>query len=350
MTMKIDDGRRLNRTVQEYVRKQSVKRYKNGERATDIARSYSVNRKTIYKWVNREAQGGIEALDIHPAPGAQRRLSDEQALEIRDMIVGKDPRDYGFESALWTRQIVSELIHIHYGINLQVTAVGELLHRLDIVPVRPSRRAYKRNPQAIEQWRRHTYPLITARAAQRDADVVFLDEMGIRSDSPLGTTWGEQGGRTEVKTPGDRQSISAISAVSYNGAFWFDTYSCSLRSDFFIEELKKLMHHRRRPLFIILDSHPAHRSKATAEYVQALKGKLELHFLPGYAPDLNPDEYIWNYVKSNGPAKRPLHQGESLNKRIHEQLDNLKAMPQKIRDIVQPIVNTLTLSPFLPIA
>ena len=71
---------------------------------------------------------------------------------------------------------------------------------------------------------------------------------------------------------------------------------------------------------MVLDSLPAHKAKMVQAYVESTKGKLELHFLPGYAPELNPDELVWNYVKRTGTAKRPLRSGESLQDRIEADL------------------------------
>ena len=230
------------------------------------------------------------------------------------------------------------------GISLGVSAVGAMLYSWDIVPQKPLRRAYERDPEEIEKWTGKTYPAIRRRAAKRDADIVFLDETGIRSDSPLGRTWGEKGERTTVATSSKRQSINAISAVSYQGAFWFDLYSGSLNAQTFEQEMAKLMRYRHRPLFVILDSLPAHRARRVEEYVKSLNGKLELHFLPGYAPDINPDEYVWNYVKSHGPSKVPLTQGESLPIRIGMVLNEIKNQLGKLQNIVQPIVNLFQLS------
>ena len=53
-------------------------------------------------------------------------------------------------------------------------------------------------------------------------------------------------------------------------------------------------------MFLVLDGHPAHIAKVVAQYVQRLTGRLELHFLPGYAPELNPDEFVWNHLKRQG--------------------------------------------------
>jgi len=58
---------------------------------------------------------------------------------------------------------------------------------------------------------------------------------------------------------------------------------------------------------------------------------LEFHFLPGYAPELNPDELVWNYMKRTGTAKRPLVKGESLHDRIDAELLSIKHNSALIR-------------------
>lgn len=84
-------------------------------------------------------------------------------------------------------------------------------------------------------------------------------------------------------------------------------------------------------MFLVLDRHPAHIAQSVSGYVQSREGRLELHFLPGYAPDLNPDEFVWNYVKRQGVSKKPLRQGESLRHRMQADLDAIKARPALLR-------------------
>lgn len=131
--------------------------------------------------------------------------------------------------------------------------------------------------------------------------------------------------------PGPRQSISATSAVNANGAFWFCTYELALNAELFIELLKQMMKYRRRPVHLVLDSLPAHKKAIVRDYVAATEGRLTLHFLPGYAPDLNPDELVWIHVERTGTARRPLQQGEKLREKVEEQLARLRQMPQLVR-------------------
>ena len=96
-----------------------------------------------------------------------------------------------------------------------------------------------------------------------------------------GTTWGVRGQTPVIRVPGQRQSVSVASAVNARGGFWFATYKGGMNSGLFIEMLKVLMHRRRKPLMLILDSLPAHKGKAVKSYVESTNRKLELHYPAG---------------------------------------------------------------------
>jgi transposase len=139
-------------------------------------------------------------------------------------------------------------------------------------------------------------------------------------------------GRTPiVEVPGSRQAISAASAVNAKGAFWFATYKGGMTAELLVAMLEHIMRGRRKPLFLVSDSLPAHKAKRVRDYVESMNGKLELHFLPGYAPELNPDELVWNYVKRTGTAKGPLTSGESLEDRIEADLQAVRDNPALVR-------------------
>lgn len=197
------------------------------------------------------------------------------------------------------------MIREKFGVSLTLPSVGHLLVSLDITPQKPLRRAYERDEAAVTKWKTETYPRLRARARKIKADIFFLDEAGVRSDSPLGRTYGLRGRTPVVRTSGQRQSINAISAVNAKGAFWYNVYRGKFNAGLFVHFLRDFMKYRRRPVFLVLDSLPAHKAKRVADYVESLQGKLELHFLPTYAPDTNPDELVWHHLKQKGASKIP---------------------------------------------
>ena len=232
-------------------------------------------------------------------------------------INGKNPRQYGFDFGLWTRQIVRELIVQRFGVRLSLASIGALLARQGLTPQKPLQRAYQRDPEAIARWQRETYPAIARHAKRTKAEISFWDESGFRADAVHGKTWGARAHTPVVQVPGQRQGISAASAISAKGAFWFATYAGALTGPLFVDLLRRMMRGRRKPLHLILDGLPAHKALAVKEYVAGLDGKLTVHYLPGYAPDLNPDELVWSHAKRTGHARRPLAEGRASGRSHH---------------------------------
>ena len=246
-------------------------------------------------------------------------------------VNGKNPMQYGFDFGLWTRNLVRELVRQKFDVTLSLASIGAMLARLNLTPQKPLQRAYQRDPDAIERWQRDTYPSIARQAREQKADIFFWDESGFRADSVHGKTWAPRGETPVVERPGQRQSMSAASAVNSKGAFWFATYEGGLSGELFVALLKKLMFNRKKPVHLIVDGLPAHKKAVVKDYVASTNGKLTLHFLPGYAPDLNPDELVWSHVKRTGVARNPLRKGEKLGPKVHEQLAQVQKNPELVR-------------------
>jgi DDE superfamily endonuclease/Winged helix-turn helix len=182
-----------------------------------------------------------------------------------------------------------------FGVALSLASIGAMLARLNLTPQKPLQRAYQRDPEAIERWQRDTYPAIVRQAREEKADIFFWDESGFRADSVHGRIWAQRGETPVVERPGQRQSMSAASAVNSKAAFWFATYEGGLSGELVVTLLGELMSNRRKAVHLIIDGLPTHKKSVVKDYVASTQGKLTLHLLPGYAPDLNPDELVWSY-------------------------------------------------------
>jgi transposase len=331
------DGREFDHQTLEAIRLMAVERVRDGESPSSVIASYGFCRTTIYKWIAKASKPGIglKALYSRLGTGRPRSLTARQEQQVFRWINGKDPRQYGLDFGLWTRSIVADLIERKFDISLGLTAVGELLAKLELTPQKPLQRAYQRDPEAIEKWQRETFPAIARKAKSAGGEVFFWDESGFRADTVHGKTWGVKGQTPVIERPGQRQSISAASAVNANGAFWFCTYIGGLNAELFVTLLRRMMRNRTKPVHLVVDGLPAHKTKLVKEYVASTNGRLTLHFLPGYAPELNPDEYVWSHMKRTGVARAPLRRGEKLQERIEAQLAAIKKLPQLVRSFFE---------------
>ena len=271
--------------------------------------------------------------------GRPPKLTRAQQAQVFRWINGRDRRQYGLDFGLWTGQIAATLIEQKFGISLGVMAVGRLLARWGLSPQKPLQRAYQRDPQATERWQRETYPSIAVQARQTGADVYFWDESGFRADTVHGKTWALKSKTPVIQRPGQRQSISAASAVAAKGGFWFAIYEAALNAELFIELfielLKRLMKGRARPVHLVVDGLPAHEKSNVREYIASTNGKLSRHVLLGHAPDLNPDALVWSHVKRTGVARNPLRAGEQRSIQVDRQLRDMQKNRRLVRSFFQ---------------
>lgn len=297
--MRRDDARKLNHQTLEQLRMRAVRLVQGGESPEVVAKALGINRTTIYVWLAKYRDGGWHRLRAKPIPGRPPKLSGRALKWIYQTVVNKNPMQMKFEFALWTREMVAQLIWRRYKIRLSRVSVGRLLAQMGITCQRPIHCALQKNRTLVRKWLKDEYPKIKKMAAKLSAEIYFGDAAGMRSDHHSGRTWGRKGKTPIVESTGARFSLSLISAVSAKGKMRFMIKEGGVNSRVFIGFLKRLIAGARRPIFLILDRGPAHISKMTKAFVDTLKGKLRIFYLPPYSPDLNPDELVWNHLKNH---------------------------------------------------
>ena len=329
--MRDDDGRKLDHKTLEQLRIRAVGQVEQGAHPDEVAAGLGMTRAAVYSWLAKYREGGLEALKARPVPGRPPKLSGPQLARLYGLVVGNDPRQLRFAFALWTRAMVRELIGREFGVALSEVSVGRLLRKLGLSPQRPLYRAYQQNPQAVARWKAEEYPAIRELAAQVGARIYFADEAGVRSDYHAGTTWAPVGQTPVVATTGDRFGVNLISAVTAKGKLRFAAYEGSLNGPVFIDFCRRLLHDAPGPVFLVLDGHPVHRSKAVKQFADATGGRLRLWFLPGYSPELNPDEWVWKNIKHDRIGRAGVTSPEDLKAKALAALHRLQRLPHLIQ-------------------
>lgn len=334
-SMRNNDARLLPPQSQETLRRRTVDAINNGLNQTEAAKFFGVSRSSVAKWVKLYREGGEKALTIKKRgrrPGKQ--LEPKQAAQVVRAIIDNCPDQLKMPFALWTCEAVRQYIKNHFGKQLSYSTVRRYLIDWKMSPQKPAKRALQQNPEAVKRWLETDYPAIRAQAREENADIHWGDEAGFRSDHQSGTTWGLKGHTPVVPGTGDRFSINMISTVNNRGLLRFMIYSGSFTSEVFIKFLGRLIKSTDRKVFLIIDNHSVHKSKAVKAWIaEEQRGKwLRLFFLPSYSPQLNPDEYLNNDVKSNAVGRKRAKNKVELEKNVRSNLRSTQRRPAKVKN------------------
>ncbi|MCK9924316.1 IS630 family transposase [Frankia sp. AgPm24] len=300
----------------------------DGANADELADSLGFSRAAVFSWAQQYRAGGIEALHAKPIPGRPKKLTEEQADRIYAILYTKTPDQMHFDFQLWTRWMVRDLIQRLLGISITEQAVGRMLRRWGMSPQRPVTQAIQRDEEKVMRWKTEQFPRIRAEARKVGATVYFGDEASVRTDHHSGTTWAPVGETPVVSRTGDRKSVLMLSAVSAQGKLHFMLQQGgSVDSKVFIEFCSRLLHDDGGNVFLIVDGAKYHDSKAVREFVASTQGRLRIFRLPPYAPDTNPDEWVWNNVKTAKVGRKMITSVSDLYSNVLAALRRLQENP-----------------------
>jgi transposase len=330
--MKITDARSLPAIAQEDLRRKAVKAVEEGKTHDEAGKLFGVARQTISKWVKLYREGGSHQLKARRQGRPKgRSLQPWQAAQTVRAITDRHPDQLKLPFFLWTREAVARLIEDRYGVVLSVWTVGRYLKDWGFTPQKPLRRAFEQDPEAVRRWLEEVYPAIRKQAKKAKAQIYWGDEMGMRSDHQTGTSYGRKGVTPVIPGTGQRFRCNMISAITNRGKLFFMVYRKGFSAKVFIAFLRRLIRQMDGKLFLIVDGHPAHRSNEAKKWVLKQEGRVHLFYLPGYSPELNPDEILNQDVKSNAVGrKRPRSQTEMMST-VRSFLRSRQKQPKKVK-------------------
>lgn len=324
------DGRSLDHRTNEELRRLAVSRVLAGESQSEVARSLQFARSAVVRWMRMYREGGDEALASRKAPGREPTLDEKQVAKLRRLVVGKNPSQLRLGGSLWTVALVQQLIEMNFGVVLHRTTVTRLLHRMGLTPQVPRKQSFQRDDEACRRWAQEEFPEIVRASKRRQSTILFSDEAGVHEDGPVGRTWAQKGARPVVKVTGQRRKVNVISAVSPRGRLWFRCFKGMLNARRFEEFLADLLADVKGPIDLVIDRHPAHVAASIRRFVYANRRRLRVHFLPPYAPDMNPDEHVWQHLKGLF-RQDPVRPDEDLDTEVDVEMRKLECDRPRVR-------------------
>ena len=319
----------MSHAALEEIRVRAVQAVLDGQSPEVVIKAIGMTRGCIYKWLAAYEGGGFAALAAKKIVGRPCTLTATQ-LKWLFRVTKRDPRQLYFEFALWTSTMLRAALWQEFRVKVSKPTMCRVLHRLGLTPQRPLHRAIQRDKRAIEHWLAEEYPTIQNQANEVGATIYFGDEAGISSRHHSGTTWALEGRTPVVATTGQRFSLTMISAVSARGDMRFMVLDHSMKTPDFVQFLERLLVGAKKPLFLIVDNLKVHKNGTVDDFVLATGGKLRLFYLPAYAPELNPDELVWNDLKRR-LGRQGCRNRRELKSAVIGHLRRLQKTPAKVR-------------------
>jgi transposase len=329
------DARSLSPDAQEALRMQAVEAVRTqGLKHVEAAMTFGVTRQTIDKWVKKSRKGGKKALKKRKRgrPPASSKISPRISALVVHIILASTPEGHGCTGVLWTRKTVGELIEAKGGPTLSRWTVGRLLKKWKLTPQKPAKRALEQNPKEVRQWLDAEYPRIVAKAKRMKAEIHWEDETGLRSDHQSGTTYGRKGKTPVVSGTGKRFSINMLSTLTNKGFLRFMTYTQKFTTAVFIDFLKRLIKDTSTMPFVIMDRHPVHyRAKKVKQWLKEHRKDIQVFFMPGYSPQMNPVELLNQDLKANALGTKRPQSLQELKRNVRSHLRRKQRRPSEAR-------------------
>jgi transposase len=290
------DARKLAPAAQYELRKQVIKAYRRGHNRVQISGEVGLSYPAVCQIVKRFRASENQAVsNLSPRrrgrrTGEERLLTPDQESVIQRLICERRPEQLKMEFALWSRAAVMQLIEREHGIKLSVRGVGNYLRRWGLIPQKPSRKAYEQRPEAMQKWLDEEYPALAQRAKAEGGEIHWGDETALVNTDVRG-----RGHAPAGKTPvayvagGTRQKLSMIATVVNQGKARWMIIDEAFNSDKLIEFLKALILDAQKKIFLILDNLRVRRSKPVKVWLEENRAMIEVFYLPGYRPGLNPE-------------------------------------------------------------
>jgi transposase len=200
----------------------------------------------------------------------------------------------------------------------------------------PLPRALERDERYIRQWVREEWPKIQTRAQRTGATILFLDESCQQSFPNVRRTWAPEGSRPEMRyRQGNRLKLNLISAVSPDGALFFDIHEESIDGTRVLWFLEKLLKEEPGRLMVVWDNGTIHRRKDVKAFLWQNRQRLETRRFPPYAPELDPDEQVWTVLKHQRLANWCPKTGEEIRAGVERELRWMQAHPELVASFIR---------------
>lgn len=330
------DLRKLNYADLLFVKKQVVRLKEEHVQGKEIEKLTGVSENQVSKIWRAYQSNGMAAIKSKARGrkvGEHRCLTKELEKEIQKIIIDKTPDQLKMSFMLWTRQAIKELIWNTHKINVSLRDITNYLKRWGFTCQRPSKRAYFQDNITVQKFMNEEYPEIAKRAKAENAEIYWGDETGVNNQENYIRGFSPKGVTPTIPSFSKREKVNMLSAVNNMGKVRFMIYSENMAQQRLIEFMKRMIKDVEKKVFLILDNLKVHHGKIVQAWLDENKTRIEVFYLPPYAPERNPDEYLNHCLKQNvhtgilpHTAKDIKHKVESFMRKLQHEKSKVQAL------------------------
>ena len=161
----------------------------------------------------------------------------------------------------------------------------------------PQKKDYRQDESALKEWTEVTYPAIVKQAAEENAEIWWLDEVGLRNASNYIRGYAPKGQTPTIPVASAHIGVNMISAITNTGGLRYHFYRGRFNGEIYMSFLTRLINTTDRKVFAIVDNSSTHHGNTVKEWLEKQTENITVFNLPSYAPHLNPVEYLNNNLK-----------------------------------------------------
>lgn len=330
------DARQIPDEVMTYLRQLAVCAVnEKGHLPEEVADVFGISRGVVYDWLHRFKLDGYDGLKTRKAPGAPPMITGDMDEWLKKTIIESTPEDFGYDTQLWTCDILATLLTAYFGIHVIGATVNQHLRKMNLSYQKPRYHPCEQDPDQVDHFLNDTFPRIQRLASKLGADIGFEDEAGVDLRDHSGRTWGKRGESPQVEVTGKRGRCNVLSVVTATGMLRYKVTEKRIDSQVYIEFLTQLLRDRDSPFILIADRASFHHSKAVCSFVRRHRHQLRVYFLPSYSPELNPDEHVWEEIKDKQLGRQPVRSKLDLKEKLHSVLKYLQAHSARVKSFFE---------------